>query len=591
MAKTDSLDIFGIKGARITESYLAQSTEANKTAAWWKDHKSRILKFDTIYGGNLLGLQPEENTLENQPYVHNSLKNSAHDIKRLAREARGYPIFIKEGEDQKSEDRAKLREAIVDTEWVEGGGARSEGQFYFDLIRGGFAAVAVYKDPTSDYPQFMRMDPAFGYPTVANGRLIDYLHVETMKERVAAQLFRLKVDAKSDKNCDVVLYFNQDVSLQAVVQIGERGKSQATITTTWPHDLGCVPVAFRQLESADGQYRGLLDQLPGPLMGRNRAIRLMLDYLEDMVHASWEEKGIKNADALPGPTTVFHHEEDAEGETFMRRTPPAAPASAVFGLVDYLQSEEESEGFQPRSRTGQIQGSNNSGSFVESTQGSLSSVVMEMQGYVADLRHDANIIAMKIDEKHLDTEKPLVRAVGEKKTYLPSRDIKGWHYHKVAFGAAAGMDRNSADQRVLQLMGAGLIDDSIARSQIDFIEGDTNVADDVDRMLLRKFMLQKMLQDPNITFADLAQIDQLMAEGKSRDEALKEVLPQLMERQQQQAQQPAGGQPSGPTPQGQTPQDEGLALEKGAAPGAPTAPGSASQLMQPLPPAEQIMVG
>lgn len=567
-----TLPAFSEKTVRIDEEYLVQQVDGLRQNVYWRDHKARVSKFDTVYGGNLLGLQPEENTLENEPFVENKLKNAAHDIKRLAREARGTAVFTKEGEDAESATRAKMRSVITETIWQEGGGTDIEGLMYLDAIAGGFTAVAVYKNDDSDYPQFLRLNPRFAYPTVVNGRLRDMFYIESMKERQAAALFPdLKLDAKpgNTKSVEVVMSFDREEVCQAVVfEVGNT--KRADIVSRWEHGLGRVPVAFRALDTADDRFRGLLDQLAGPLRARNRAVRLMIDYLEDMVHAPYEERGILNSDIAPGPTTVYHHDRDDERETFMRRVPPAAPAVAVFGLLNYLDSQEQSEGFQPPARVGTVRQSIASGSFVESTQGALSSVVLELQDVVARVRVEANKVALMIDERHLNREKPLVRAVGQKTTYKPKRDVKGWYYHKVMYGAAAGLDRREADSRILQHMGAGLINEDIARENIDYIENDTNIQDDVDRSLLRKVMFQKLVSDPNVPFSALAQIEQEMGRGKSRYDALKEVLPEILRREEEarQAVQAPAGAPAGGVPAAPGPEAERLALEKGAAPGA-----------------------
>lgn len=574
-------DLLAIKHNRVDEAYLVEQVDAQKAAMYWKDHKSRIRRFDEVYGGFFGALAPEDIkiALEDEPFVENKLRNAAHDIKRLAREAKATSVFTKEGEDDKSATRAMIRSAIADTLWEEGGGKRFEGNLYLDLIRGGFAAVAGLYRKGEDYPTAMRLDPAYAYPTVVNGKLIDMLYVVSMKEREAVSMFPdaglSMTGPESTRELDVVLYFNETEAIQGFVQTTGDKERTGTIVRRWPHKLGCVPVAYREIDTADGAKRGLLDQLAGPLKARNKAVKLMIDYLEDMVAAPYEEKGIENSDVLPGKTVVYHHDETAEGETFMRRVPPAAPASAVFGLIQYLDTQEASEGYQPASRTGFVRQSQASGSFVESTQGSLSSVVLEMQDYVSDLRHDANVILMKIDEKKIDREKPMIRAVGQKVTYTPSKDVKGWYYHKVQYGAAAGLGRAEGDQRVLQHLGAGLISEGIARSQIDYIESDANVQDDVDRMLLRKASFQKLISDPRVTYADIAKIEQEMGKGKSRYDAVKMILPELVEAAKQQAQAAAGGPNAIPTQpenmEGQPAPEEALALQQGATPGAGTA--------------------
>jgi len=572
--------IFETKAARVYEEYLPMQVEALKSSESWATHKAWIALYDRTYQGNLTGLTAEENKLPDIPYIENKLKNATHDIKRLAREARGVPVFAKKGEDDKAVKEAKLRAVIVDTIWSEGGGLRNEGRAYLDLIRGGFVATAVFKKRGEPYAQFLRLDPAYCYPTLVNGKLEDMVYIENMKQRSAAAMFPdigLKADPKNTKDCQVVMVFTKDEVVQGVVV---PGVGKAVVVDRWPHKLGRVPVGFREMETADGKFHGLLDQLHGPMKGRNKAVRLMLDYLEDMVHAPWEEKGIENGPStgnLPGPTTYYIHDRDAETETFVRRTQPAAPAGAVFGLMGYLDAQEQAEGFQPPSRVGVVRQSQASGNFVESTQGSLSSVVFELQGYVADWRRECNTIAMMIEEKHLNKEKPLIRAVGEKVTYTPKADIGGWYFHKVMFGAAAGLDRQQADSRILQHLGAGLIPLELARDQIDYIENDTNIQDDVQRDLLAKVMFQRLTNDPQVTFADEAEIWLRMGDGMSWYEALKAVLPQLVERAKQQMSAAAGipGQP-GPAPQPQTPDEQALALEKGATPG--TAPTSFKDL-------------
>jgi hypothetical protein len=565
--------IFETKAARVYEEYLPMQVEVLKSSDTWSNHKAWIALYDRTYQGNLTGLTAEENKLPDIPYIENKLKNATHDIKRLAREARGVAVFAKRGEDDKESVRAKLRSVIVDTIWAEGGGQRNEGRAYFDIIRGGFVATAVFKKRGEPYAQFLRLDPAFSYPTLVNGKLEDLVYIETMKQRAAAALFPdsgLKLDPKNTKDCQVVMVFTKDEVVQGIVV---PGVPRAMVVDRWIHKLGRVPVGFREMETADGRFHGLLDQLHGPMKGRNKAVRLMLDYLEDMVHAPWEEKGIENGPStgnLPGPTTYYIHDRDAETETFVRRTQPAAPAGAVFGLMGYLDAQEQAEGFQPPSRVGIVRQSQASGNFVESTQGSLSSVVFELQGYVADWRRECNTIAMMIEERFLNKEKPLIRAVGERVTYKPKDDIAGWYFHKIMFGAAAGLDRREADSRILQHLGAGLIPLEKAREQIDYIENDTDIADEVQRDLLSKVMFQRLTNDQTVTFADQAAIWLLLGEGKSWYEALKEILPQLLEGAAQRQAAAAGsgilGQ-GGPQAQPQTPQEQALALQKGATPG------------------------
>src|SRR5206468_12619878 len=141
-------------------------------------------------------------------------------------------------------------------------------------------------------------------------------------------------------------------------------------------------------DSFDEGFRGMFDQMEGPLIARNTILQYMSEYIESMVHSPFEEKGIINSEDLPGPFTVYHH-EPGEKESFMRRVAPAAPAGSVFGLVQYLESQASGEAVQPPARQGTVQQSIASGSFVNSTLGRLTTVIEELQELMADLRKQA----------------------------------------------------------------------------------------------------------------------------------------------------------------------------------------------------------
>jgi hypothetical protein len=267
-----------------------------------------------------------------------------------------------------------------------------------------------------------------------------------------------------------------------------------------------------------------------------------------MAHSPFEAKNVFNADDEPGPTTIYQHDPNAD-ESFIRRVAPAAPGGAIFGLLQYMDAQESAESIQPPARVGVVSQSIASGSFVNSTQGTLSSAVKELQEVMALLRVDLITYAMKIDEKECDWEKPLVRPVGDKMKYTPSKDIKGFYRHTLLFGAAAGLDRGAADARILQHLGAQLIDHQTAREQLDYIEDTTTIQDRIDREDLASAIKQRIAGDPNIPLAISAQAFLEMADGKSLLEAMKTVAPQLIELQQAQQQQAQPQQPAvGPPP-------------------------------------------
>jgi hypothetical protein len=215
----------------------------------------------------------------------------------------------------------------------------------------------------------------------------------------------------------------------------------------------------------------------------------------------------------------------------------------------------------------------------------LTTTVKNAQRLIAKLRTELNKIAFFQDETFLDVEKPVTVPIGEKATYVPSKDIKGNYKNQVIYGAGAGLDRLQADNRVMQLLAARVIDRGEARNQIDFINSPEDTARAVDLEQTQDILLQKFLTtaDPN----SILRLVALQATGLSFQEAI-----QKLDEEQQAAQAaPAAGEPgaegapvpgSPGAPGPQNPEMEGQALAAG---GQPVQPQFAP------PPSEQIFAG
>jgi len=536
--------------SRITEEYLVSQVNSLRGSDSHQEHKQRVQKFDKLYAGDFSALFPNETSLPAEPLVENKIKNAAHDLARLSNEAKGTPVFTRQGESAEAQKKAAVRSVIADTLWRMGGGPKIELREYLDLAVTGMAAIATYTDSSSEYPIHMRLDPRLCYPDTHNGTLISMIYAEEMLERNAAFLFPdLPLNGKADNDAKVlnVIYYDKDEVVQAVCGLKGAKARNAEISRRWVHNLGVIPVAFVSLASVDGTYHGLFDQLGGPLMMRNKIIRLLADYLESMAHAPFESKNVLNSDDEPGPNTIYQHDPNSE-QSFIRRVAPAAPAGSVFGLLQYADSQESAEAIQPPARVGIVSQSIASGSFVTSTQGTLSSVVKELQDCIAELRQTCNVIAMKIDERYLNTEKPLWQAIGRRATYTPREDIDGWYHHTIQYGASAGLNRSEADVRVLQHMGAGLISKELAREQLDYIDDITVEQDRIDKEQLASVLFQRFVADPNTPVTALADAIVSMGKGKSLVDVVEKIIPELQKAQEQAQQAAAGGGAPGEGP-------------------------------------------
>jgi hypothetical protein len=566
-ASSGSVDPGKVFESRINEDYLINQVNASIETDSHVRHKDRIREFFRLYRGEFNFIFPDEAGITDRPVVENKVKNATHDIARLAKEAKGTPVFQKRGEGDAAVKGATIRASIAHTIWNEAYGPALEMKLYMDMIAAGYMATSVFYNDDSEYPQFLRLNPMNCYPDVINEQLVSMLYVQDVKERLAAALFPgagLSLTAKNTAEVLVIMYFDKNEVVQAVCSKSRNKAKKAYVTDRWEHKLGMVPVSFEALDTPDNTFHGLFDQLGGPLMIRNKAVRLMADYLEALAHAPLEEKGIDNADEEPSPTTVYHHDPNAV-ESFIRRVQPAASSGSMFGLIQYLDSQESAEAIQPPSRVGVVSQSIASGSFVASTQGTLSSVVKELQDHMAQFRVRLNTIAFKCDAQWADSEKPMWYPVGSKDTYTPSKDMGTWMRHSIAYGANAGLNRSEADIRVIQHHSSGFISKETARAQIDYIEDATNEQDKIDREAMADAFFQRLAADQATKMSILARCVMGMANGKSLMEMLTEVAPEFVTdeamAQEQAAAANAPAQPS--SDQGQTPADQQAALEAG----------------------------
>lgn len=550
--------------ARINEDYLV--AQINGFRKQWSHtmHKTALQDFDSIYRGDVKSLFPDEDEVPDKLLIENKLKNATHDLARLASDARGVASFMRDTDNKTGKARQQMRNVIASTIYTVTKGRKMERQLYLDFIAGGIACVAGYYNGESVYPQVLRLDPRFVYPSVRNGVLRSLVYVETMKERDAAYVWEdlgLNKDKKNERDVTISTYYDDHEVVTSVGTTNAKGDVTSLVhVQRWEHELGCVPVAFVNLDSADGSYHGLLDQLAGPVMVRSKIVRLLVDYLESMVHAPLEYKNIIDPTEEPGPLAKYEHDPTAE-ESFIRRMAPAAPAGSVFGLLQYMQGEEAAEAIQPPSRVGIVRQSIASGSFVDSTQGTLSSVVLELQEAMAELRYELNCILFKIDVKHMNYEKPLMRAVGNKHMYTPKDDMGDWHFHTIQYGAGAGVNRAAAANRVQLDLGAGLIDKGLAREQIDYIDDPDAVQRRIDAENLSNVFFQRFSTDPNTKMSHIAQAILEMGKGKDFLEVIEQIAPELVAEEEEAAEaQKQGMQQPAAEP---TPEEDAETLEAG----------------------------
>jgi hypothetical protein len=386
-----------------------------------------------------------------------------------------------------------------------------------------------------------------------------------MKIRQAARLFpqlglaERYTDPMIADSADVIEYYNDREAIQAIIitKSNKPIKGGTHIVKRWEHNLGKVPVAFAQLDSFDGDFRGMFDQVAGSLKVKNRIFQLMLDYTDQLVYAPPVSKGLLNPDEELGPNAHFRLDPNVP-DSGITRLAPAGNSPDVWRLLEYLDREQRGALTYPATRQGEISQSIASASFVNSTMGALTSTVRNIQRLLAVLQEQVLEIAFCLDEAWLDEEKPLVRPVGKRKVYTPSRTIRKQYTNQVIYGAGAGLDRLNADVRILQHLGAGLISRETAREHIDYLPQDGEENDRVDQEMARSALAQKFL-----TEAPWDMVAQVVAKMDESGSGLADAIKEVMEEQQPAAGGEAPPGVPGPAPAGESAATEQLALQKG----------------------------
>ena len=588
---------------RPTAEYLVKSRD-HRVSETFSNRDTRYQEVDQLLRGEWGYSLPGDNAVVEKPMVMNLGLAFINDVARLSTEQT--PVYKAPVYSDKKADilNAQLREVIAATYWADNRGDLTIPQQAIDLAVCGAAYTVVWTDEMCEYPMFARVDPRHAYPNIHNGKLHDLLVINVYPADMAESMFpgnNIYADSRDKKltnEVEVWQYYAHGYACMAVAHMARAGNTDPSalkMVKESEYDMHVMPAAYTQVASHDGAIRGMLDQIGNSLQAKNKIASLMTKYTEHKVFAPWEAKGVLNPNDTPGPNTVYMHDPNAPGESFIRRVAPAGSDPALFALMNLLDLDQRGAIGYPASRQGEVGQSIASAAFVESTQGQLSSIVKDAQGHLADLRAQTTETMFRLDVADKDYEKPLMQAVGKARTYKPSRDIDDKFRITVAYGAGAGLSRQNADTRILNLLGARLVDRGTARDNIEFLRDRSDIQDKIEMENAEDSLQQLFWPDPNVPIDVKFRVKSTMSkDGTNLSDAWDKVQLEVAEEQkaaqaeaQTQAQQTqAEGQ--GGALQGMPPADvadqQALALEKGQQVQQP------ADIQLPSAPMEQIFV-
>jgi hypothetical protein len=562
------------------EDYIIGEWKSRRTADSYQNWKSRIERVEAMYKGEWPAVWPGRvATEEDLPYVTNLVQIGMDDLQALVSETSPVIRCDPAGNNEKAITEANVREAIGHTYWLNNDYISwLPSTLAMDLAGSGAAFLLIWHG-ADDYPMFIRLDPRGCYPTIEHGRLIDLMVVSRMKATSAALLFpEIGIETRIDETTEVevVDYYSDSIIAQHVIHPGKsygddpEGVERISIE---PNPLGRMPIAWSKLETFDGAFRGIFDQVKNILWAQNRIFKLILDHADSAVYAPFKARNVANLHEPPGPDTIYQLLEGGD----LARVEPNPIQGDLFNLLEYLEREGRAGVSYPATRQGDIQQAIASAAFVESTMGQLTTQVRRIQRHLQRIMSVANSLGFQIDEKFLNFSKPMIRTVKHINEYTPTEAINKIYRNRVVYGVGAGLDIINRSVMLTQDLGAGIISKETAAEQKEYILDPQGEQQKREKEFGRELLMQKMFAEGDLPSA--IELAATLAEGKD----ILQAAVRLRDQQQKAAQaaveaaQAEAGAPGAP-PAPVTPEAQ------------PAAGAEPFELLQPVVPPEQIIV-
>jgi hypothetical protein len=457
-------------------TYVLERRNA-RTNETYQDRDNRYLDVDRILRGEFRFKTPKGDVIQGPPMVTNLAVTFTQDVSRLVTEIEPGIRAPMLGDKRKDEVSAALREMSANTYWLRNRGELLVPQLATDLITCGAAYLVSTSDSKLDVPHITRYNPRTCYPTIHNGMLLDLLAIQVVPVDVAIQMFpglgiaEMVKEAHGTESVEIHDYFSPELVYRSVVALGRdrtatNDPTQMVYVDAYEPAGNVLPVGYAQLSTHDGAQRGLLDQLVGSLEAKNKIAALLVKNLENMVFTPWFAQNIMNADDTPDEDTIYEALPDAERASF-ERVQAAQPNNTLYALLETLDVDQRALIGYPESRSGVVGQSIASGSFVDATQGMLSTTTKIIQEHITSMREQVHLSVVAQDREFLNREKTLAAAVADKTMYVPSELWSEGHDEvMISYGPNAGLSRGQADVRDLQFLGAGIVAKQTVREHV-----------------------------------------------------------------------------------------------------------------------------
>jgi hypothetical protein len=432
----------------------------------------QILDVYNLYAGNWGVIWPDNVRTLALPKIPNFPQLASDDRARSVAATKPSIVCRPEKAGDKSQAMADKRERIIGGYWGLNRVTQMTSRWAHDAMAGGLMAVRVLPDfdrPIAErYPVFRRLEPALCYPdpVFTAGPFCDSF-IYAYEENIRTVEKRYNVDLSSWKKYTwtrndklrVVEYYD-DTWAQVMLEAIPRGqvsgqKAINEIVMAEQHGLGKCPVAVGARPTMDGVYRGEFYGGMGVLNYWNKMMTMVLDDATNKVYPAKLVYDVENPEEW-GPDAQL--EAQSPNARFEFIQPPNQPFTNIQILHD-LAGFARTSAILPPSRSGDPNESIISAAGISATQSQYVEDVRSIQrDMITPMLEAANELALIGDEMWCNVEKPIYgEKTGQayKETYLPSKDINGYHRSEVQYGTFSGLDEINQNVLILQQWGNG----------------------------------------------------------------------------------------------------------------------------------------
>lgn len=358
-----------------------------------------------------------------------------------------------------------------------------------------------------------------------------------------------------------------------------------------PNPIGISPAIVGQRIILDPEPRGQFDQCVDILRTHIQLMALTVDNADDMIHADVWVKDLIGTMPRGGGSYIQLGPQGATG-----RLAPASPSFSLFQELQGLIENFHLAARWPKTRSGEVDQSQASGKFVETTVGVMNQVIRTGHSIMKVALGSALNVAFRADK--LCGKKRVAAGIRANQQFLLERDVDDIDLDarvRAEYGIGFGHTPSESAVLAIQYHGAGFVSTETVQENL---EGIVDVGLERRRLLLQQFkdmalaqMLQG-LQDKSLPPRALVDISRAVQNGGDVFEVFEKFIVKPQEDQLEQ-QYPSGltgemmspgGPPAlggGAAPPTPPPPEDLLAGLLGAG-GAPEAPETIGRLSVPL---------